>query len=113
MIDKSKIGERIKTVRNDKDMTQEELAEAVEISTNYLSKIERGKNLPNAEIFLKIMQTLNLSLEDFGIIPEADLSACKKDLLHVIHTSDNQMIEALTPVVKCVLESFKYIRQKT
>ena len=48
-------------------MTQEELAEFVEISANYLSKIERGLNIPSADIFLKIAEKIGLTMEDFGI----------------------------------------------
>ena len=48
-------------------MTQEELAECVEISANYLSKIERGLNIPSADIFLKIAEKIGLTMEDFGI----------------------------------------------
>lgn len=42
MINKNAIGRIIKTARIKNDLTQEELAEAVEISSNYLSKVERG-----------------------------------------------------------------------
>ena len=42
MIDKSSIGKIIKTLRTNKNLTQEELSEKIDISKNYLSKVERG-----------------------------------------------------------------------
>lgn len=110
MIDKTEIGKKIQLTRNDMNITQEKLAEIVGISTNYLSKVERGLNSPSAENFLKIVQALNLSLEDFGIISHANIH--KSELLKIIYDCDNQNIEALLPVVKALLESFKTIKQK-
>jgi transcriptional regulator with XRE-family HTH domain len=112
MINKTEIGKKIQLKRNDMNITQEKLAEIVEISTNYLSKVERGLNSPSAENFLKIVQALNLSLEDFGIIPQANINIHKSELLKIIYDCDHQKIEALLPVVKCILESFKNIKQK-
>lgn len=112
MINKKEIGRKIQLTRNDMDMTQEKLAEIVGISTNYLSKVERGLNSPSAENFLKIVQALNLSLEAFGVTPEADVNVHKKELAEIIYSCDNQSIEALLPVVKATLEGFDKIRQK-
>ena len=80
MINKNAIGRIIKTARIKNDLTQEELAEAVEISSNYLSKVERGLKWKilvyynqdtNNQLFLKleiyyqivIKKLINLSLK--------------------------------------------------
>ena len=65
-------GVRLKNFRKQKGLTQDELAEKVDISTNYLSKVERGINVLNAETFLKIADVLSFSLEDFGIKIKSD-----------------------------------------
>ena len=51
MIDKSVIGKIIKKLRKEKGFTQEQFAEKINLSTNYLSKVERGMNTPNVETF--------------------------------------------------------------
>lgn len=112
MIDKTKIGKKIQLTRNDMNITQEKLAEIVGISTNYLSKIERGLNSPSAENFLKIVQALKLSMEDFGVISHADINIHKEELLQIIYNCDNQGIEALLPIVKTVIEGFKKLKQR-
>ena len=63
----SNVGKRILEVRNKRNYTQEELAEKIDISTNYLSKVERGLSRLNTESFLKMAEILSFSLEDFGI----------------------------------------------
>ena len=67
MIDIETIGKIIKKLRVDKNMTQEALAEKIDISTNYLSKVERGLSRLNIEAFLKMAEVLSFTLDDFGI----------------------------------------------
>ena len=54
MLDHLKIGNRIKKARIDKNFTQGELAEKVELSNNYISSIERGNAVPSLETFIRI-----------------------------------------------------------
>lgn len=67
MIDIETIGKIIKKLRVDKNLTQEALAEKMDISTNYLSKVERGLSRLNIEAFFKMAEVLSFSLSDFGI----------------------------------------------
>ena len=45
-------------------MTQEVLAEKLQVSTNYLSKIETGREKPNLEMLGKISVAINVSLAE-------------------------------------------------
>ena len=53
MIDYKIIGKRIQTARVKAGLTQEQLAEKLQISTNYLSKVETGREKPNLEMIDK------------------------------------------------------------
>ena len=48
------IGARIRAARQRKKMTQEHLAEAVDIGFYYIGEIERGEKLPSLSVFIKI-----------------------------------------------------------
>ena len=56
---------RIKEFRLQKGFTQEKLSEMCNISTDYLSEIERGKKVPSLKRFLIIAQKLNVSPKEF------------------------------------------------
>lgn len=57
------LGERIKIIRKDYAMTQNEFAERMLVSASYISKIEAGKEMPS-DIFLKLMSLeFNISLD--------------------------------------------------
>ena len=58
-------GQAIQRIRKERGMTQEQLAEKLNCNLSYLGNIERGKNTPSLKMFCKIVQTLNLSADDF------------------------------------------------
>ena len=56
------IGIRIAELRKSAGFTQEQLAGKMEISSKYLSSIERGKENPTLNTFINISEALNISL---------------------------------------------------
>ncbi|MDP3112659.1 MAG: helix-turn-helix transcriptional regulator [Thermodesulfovibrionales bacterium] len=57
-----KIGQRIKEARKKRKLTQEKFAELCGLSTDYIGKIERGKQLPTLKTLYQITKILNASL---------------------------------------------------
>ena len=57
------IGSKIKEARERAHLTQEELAEKVDISPTHMSVIERGVKTPKLDTFVKIVKALNLSAD--------------------------------------------------
>ena len=55
------IGSKIKEARERAHLTQEELAEIVDISPTHMSVIERGVKTPKLDTFVRIVKALNLS----------------------------------------------------
>lgn len=99
MINKTSIGKIIQKLRKDKKLTQEELAEKIDLSTNYLSKVERGLSVLNVEAFLKMANVLNFSLEDFGIKADNKIDTSKKELIERILSSSEKEIKAYSELL--------------
>ena len=55
------IGRRIKAARVKQDMTQEELAEHVQVSTAHISKIETAYTKPSFQVVVDIANALQIS----------------------------------------------------
>lgn len=66
-----RLGLRIKALRRLKRVTQQELAQMLEISVTSLSHIERGRKLPSPELLEKIARQLDVSREELFIIKES------------------------------------------
>ena len=57
------LGSKIKNIRYNHNISQEELARILEINRNYLSRIETNKSLPTAEVLAKLAVTFNISID--------------------------------------------------
>ena len=62
-MDKLTMGDRIKEARKKKGLTQERLAEALDISVEFVSQIERGLRLPSMQVFIRLIEVLNVSAD--------------------------------------------------
>lgn len=58
------IGKRIKELRQNKKLTQENLAETIGLTTGHISAIERGVNSPSIETLIMILNTLECSADE-------------------------------------------------
>ena len=62
---KKLIGRKLKSSRLKRDKTIQELAEMSRVSSNMISRIERGLTIPSVEILMKLADALGLSLSYF------------------------------------------------
>lgn len=62
-MDMRAVGERIRAAREAKRMTQQELAELVDLSPTHVSVIERGVKSPRLETFILIANALEVSAD--------------------------------------------------
>ena len=61
------ICKNIKKFRLEKGLTQEKLSELCNISTDYLSEIERGKKTPSLKRFIIIAEKLEVPFDKFFV----------------------------------------------
>lgn len=59
------IGNKLRNLRRQKNLTQEELAERTDLSKGYISQIESQHASPSMETFLNILEVLGTSLVIF------------------------------------------------
>ena len=64
---KKELGLKIKNLRKQLGQTQEEFAEKIGIATRTLAGIEIGESFVSAQTIERILQYLDISLEDFFI----------------------------------------------
>jgi len=74
-MDQSKIGRFIADCRREKNMTQRQLADILQISDKTISKWETGRGLPEAQFMLPLCEALGISVNELlsgEKIPEND-----------------------------------------
>jgi len=60
---KQELGERIRRVRKQNGLTQEQLAEMIDISSRNISNIELGISFPKPETLEKFLKSMNISTQ--------------------------------------------------
>ena len=89
-MDKAAIGARIREARGISGMTQEQLAEKVDVNTTYISDIERGAKFPSMALFIRLVNALDVS-SDF--ILRGELNSGKT----YVYDELTKKLENLTP----------------
>jgi len=59
------VGERIRQLRSDRNLTQPQLAQAIGIEQSYLSKLENDKSVPSADIFQAVLRAFSIDVASF------------------------------------------------
>lgn len=90
----TKLGLRIKELRENRGLTQLKLAEILEMESSNLSKIERGVQLPKEESILKLTQALNVEVKDlFDYQHFADRTILLKEIYNILEKSDIETVQ--------------------
>ncbi|UXP32217.1 XRE family transcriptional regulator [Reichenbachiella agarivorans] len=59
------IGSKIKSIRNQKNLSLKELSNQSKISKGLLSKIENSRTIPSLPVFINILESLEVAPKDF------------------------------------------------
>lgn len=60
-----RVAKKIRTIRQQKNLTLAELSQASDVSKGLLSKIENSRTIPSLPVFLGIINALGVTLKDF------------------------------------------------
>ena len=90
MVDKSTLGKRIREARIQKKYTQQQLAELAGIGIMYLGEIERGTKMPSLNVFMKVIDALDISAD--YVLRDALISG-----EHYIYDEITEKLKDLTP----------------
>lgn len=62
---RNSIGRKVKFLRMERGLSQEKLAEYVDMSREHISCIERGKNLASTETLYYLAKFFEINIKDF------------------------------------------------
>lgn len=101
---KKMIGARIAEIRHKKGMTQDQLAERMEISPKYLSSIERGKENPTLNTLINLARCLNVDLGVIFSFPQIEDPAKRKTLIaSLLNKADDDQLKLALKVLSSII----------
>lgn len=103
MDNKKKLGLKIKELRKRKGLTQEELAELIQMEQNSISVMESGRNFPTLGTLEKIAKVLDVNLSDFFDYDYIeDIDVIKASAEDIISKMDDKQLRQLFKYVKSI-----------
>lgn len=103
MVEKNKIGRILKQIRTKKGLSQFKLGELVGTKVTSISRWEVGRVLPNLEMAIKLAKALEVSLDVFCGLEDAELSNLEFLAKKTCKLEDTK-VRALEVVLKTFLE---------
>lgn len=99
------LGERIRSARKKLHLTQEQLAEACELSTAHIGHIERGTRALSIESLITISEVLNVSTD--YLLLDVSGSADKKlsGIFNSLNNVDDDKLNRLYSIMKILSEN--------
>ena len=94
------IGSLLRMSRKEKKMTQSEVAEAIGVSAQHYSRIERGEYRPGLQTFLKLTDVLELDISKLKISGENKISSTMFEILNLLNKFNNTQQEAVLSFLK-------------
>lgn len=105
-LDYNIIGERIKQARMNKKLTQEKLAEKIDVSVAFLSRIERGSSHINLNRLNQICSILGISEGDILNGASSDSSLyLNKDFSNLLKSCPPEKISLIYNIAKVIVEN--------
>lgn len=101
------IGSRVRQLRNERGLSQEQIALKAEITTAYLGMVERGEKNPTVVTVEKICFALGISLAEFfadSFKPSADLDEVSLQILHQLDGKSAEEKQAILAIIKQTLK---------
>lgn len=99
-MDYYKIGQRIRKIRKAHGLSQEELAEIVNISTTHMSHIETGNTKLSLPVFVDIAAALAVRTDDLLDSNTITTSAVIEEISAVLDRCNTQEAKIIADIVK-------------
>ena len=107
-IDYKDIGQRIKSKRIEKGLTQEQLSEMVGVGPSHMSHIESGSTVPSFDVFISILNALECSADEILCREVAvDKPLLNSWLSELVADCDSTEMKILTDIVASAKQTLR------
>lgn len=104
IISGNKFGQAVKKARKQSNLTQESLAEILNISTTHLKTIEGGRRHPSFTLLEKIVKELNISLDALFLGKENSNDAVLSELEIMLRKCDCEQLTMIRYMINGLLQ---------
>ena len=105
------LGSRVRDLRTRAGLTQAQLADRVDLSHEFLSRLERGLKTPSLDTAHRIAEALGLAMRDLFDFetnpPEGEREAILEGLRTLLTTEEMGKVKLVVEVARTIINSMK------
>lgn len=106
-MDYYEIGQRIRRIRKARGLSQEQLAERVEISTTHMSHIETANTKLSLPVFLALAEALEVQTDTLLYDqPKDSVTKAFQDIAAILESCSANQARAIAEIVKATKQAF-------
>jgi transcriptional regulator with XRE-family HTH domain len=99
------VGERIRELRKNKNLSQAELAEKVGVDSTSICKLENGSHFPKEENLEKIAKALDVEIEDLFVFKhQRNKKTLISDINNMLDNTDEKNVKLIYKIILAVLK---------
>lgn len=102
-IDFKNLGSLIRLKRKELGLTQSEAAEAINVSSQHYSRIERGEYIPSLQTFFKIMEVLKIDLSGLNLNKGREVSPTMYEIVALLEGFNITQQKAVLSFLKTMI----------
>ncbi len=102
-LDKGILGNTIREARIDKNLSQEKLAEMLDITPTHLKHIESEYRNPSVEVLFHIVQILHISLDDLLLDTPVQTSKTYRQAELLLQQCQEQELKIISDIIKSLI----------
>jgi len=106
-----KLGSAIKAARNEKHLTQKQLAERLSITPHYLMSIENKQQIPSCDLLFRIIRELELSADTIFYPEHEENRPAIEKLKRYLSRCDERDVNVIMATLQSLLENKESVRR--
>ena len=106
-LNKEIFGKKIRQIRIEKGLSQEQLSEKIEISPRHMCTIENGNSLPSIDTFLKIAKVLDININDFFNLNIKTKNNIRHEVYNMIQASSASELNLIKDIIEVIQKNYK------
>lgn len=97
-------GNKLRNLRKYKKITQEKLAEMIDLDIRQIARLEAGKSLPSVTTLLKLCEVFNLTPNDL-LLYDANIKIdpTKSDIYDILQLAKSDQLELIKKLILAIL----------
>ena len=101
-LDKELIGKKIRQLRIERGLSQEELSEKIDISPRHMCTIENGNTFPSIETFIKIAQILEIDINEFFNLSKINDDKLRNEIYDLVQISSVKELGLIRDIIGAI-----------